>query len=260
MRAPLALLFLLSACATRPAPDGGFLTAYEGLAADGKSVRTAARQKRDDAVLKDIRKVAIAPTVFAPQARIDWMSEAERVALLREVDAQLCFEITERYDLAPPEAADSHRVRAAVVEVRPTGALGSVASAAASHFIPGPIGVRAPGSTGGLAAEVELLTPSGAQVAALAWRRTAKTVGTDNPSLSRLGDALQFAEPFADDAAKLMTPKDFKARPLPDPDPCAQFGARLRAEGIAARIATGLYVPALSAAKAEAAPTAPQAR
>ena len=34
------------------------------------------------------------------------------------------------------------------------------------------------------------------QVAALAWARNANVVGTDSPSLSRVGDALQMAEPF----------------------------------------------------------------
>ena len=76
-------------------------------------------------------------------------------------------------------------------------------------------------------------------------------VGTDNPSLSRIGDALQFAEPFADDAAKAMTAKDAKPIKLAKPDPCAQYGSRMRVEGMAAKFATGLYVPQMSGAKAD---------
>ena len=46
-----------------------------------------------------------------------------------------------------------------------------------------------------------MLSPDGRQLAAMTWTRNATPIGTDNPSLSRVGDALQFVEPFADDAA-----------------------------------------------------------
>jgi hypothetical protein len=133
-----------------------------------------------------------------------------------------------------------------------------VLSAAANFFIPGPIGVRAPGTTGGLAVEAELLAPDGRQVAALTWGRNANVVGTDNPSLSRVGDALQFAEPLGDAVADAFAPTGRPVRAIPDPDPCARFGPRSRPEGFLARMATGLYVPQLSGARAQpAAPPAP---
>jgi hypothetical protein len=71
-------------------------------------------------------------------------------------------------------------------------------AAVANAFIPGPGTVRVPGTTGGLAAEAELLDARGGQAAAIAWARNANVLGTDSPSLSRVGDALQMAEPFAD--------------------------------------------------------------
>ena len=48
-----------------------------------------------------------------------------------------------------------------------------------------------------------------------------------------------------------MTPQGLKSRPIPKPDPCAEFGGRFRPEGWAAKFATGLYVPQMSGAKAE---------
>jgi len=83
-------------------------------------------------------------------------------------------------------------------------------------------------------------------------------IGADDPSLSRLGDALQFAEPFADAAGKTMTAPTAKPRPIPKPDPCARFGPRFRPEGFLAKFATGLYVPQMSGA--QAAPDAPEGR
>lgn len=90
----------------------------------------------------------------------------------------------------------------------------------------------------------------GRQLAAVVWNRNATVIGTDNPSLSRIGDALQLVEPFADAAAAAMTAEGVKPRGVGDPDPCAQFGPRIRVEGFAARFATGLYVPGMSAARA----------
>ncbi|HQP21056.1 MAG TPA: DUF3313 domain-containing protein [Phenylobacterium sp.] len=251
MRAAFALLLIapLAACASAPAPNSGFLTRYDQMPARTDTVRASIRERQDAQALAQVRKVAVAPTVYATGATVDWMTEAERKALAREVDAQLCFELSKRYELAPQGAAEAHKVRAAIAGVEPTGRFASAASAAASFFIPGPLGVRAPGTTGALAVEAEMLAPAGEQIAAISWRRTAKPVGTDDPSLSRIGDALQFAEPFADAAARTMTAKDHKSRKIGEPDPCAEFGARLRPEGFLAKFATGLYVPDLSGAK-----------
>lgn len=147
-------------------------------------------------------------------------------------------------------------MRAVVTKVQRTGRAGSALSAASSFFIPGPIGLRVPGGLGGLSVEAEMLDKTQRQLAALTWNRTATVVGTDNPSLSRIGDALQLAEPFADVAAAVMTSKAAKTRPVPKPDPCAVYGRRFRPEGFLTKLATGLYVPGMSGANREAAPEA----
>lgn len=252
-----ALLLALAACAGAP-QQGAFLSSYEGLTPRTDMVRAGALDRSDPAALAGITTVRIEPTVFSPRAEAKaWMTPAEQTALLREVDAQLCFELSERFEIAGANAApQTPQVRAAVTEVIPTGRAGSAASAAAGFFIPGPIGVRVPGTLGGLGAEAEMLGPQGEQVAAIVWRRTAGAIGTDNPSLSRIGDALQFVEPFADAAAAAMTPEDHTPRSITaETDPCREFGARFRVEGFGARFITGLYVPEVSAARpAEAAP------
>ena len=246
-------LLALGACATKPPPNAGFLSSYDGLVARQDTLRASIRQKADSQALAGIGAVSIAPTELAGGA--DWMTEAERAQLLREVDAQLCFELSERYEIAGPDTVADARVRAAVTGAQPTGRVGSAAAAATKFFIPGPIGVRAPGTLGGLAAEAEMLTADGRQVAAIAWARNANAVGTDDPSLSRLGDALQFAEPFADAAAATMSDKDRKSRKIERAaDPCARYGPRFRPEGFLVKMGSGLYVPELSGARAEEPP------
>ncbi len=256
LAAPLILLSL-AACAGPPV-QGQFLTSYEGLVPRTDLVRAGALDRTDPVALTKVQRVRIEPTVFSPRAgAAAWMTPTEQTAVLREVDAQLCFELSERFEIvSPPAPAGAHRVRAAVTEVIPTGRVGSAASAAAAFFIPGPIGIRVPGALGGLGAEAELLDPAGQQVAAVVWRRTATAIGADNPSLSRIGDALQFVEPFADAAAAAMTPEGHTARTITsETDPCREFGARFRPEGFGARLITGLYVPEASAARpAETAP------
>ena len=250
----MRLLFLppllaLAACAT-PGERSGLLTSYEGLTPRQNAVRAHVAERKDDAALAAVKKVAIAPVSLAPALDAGWMAQAERVLLLRELDAQLCFELSERYEIAASaDEADAH-VRAYVTAMRPTGRAGSAVSAASSFLIPGPIGLRAPGGLGALAAEAEMVDAAKEkQLAALTWSRGATAIGTDNPSLSRIGDALQFAEPFADAAAAAMTAKGVKAQNPDGPDPCAAYGPRFRPEGFLVRLATGLYVPQASGAK-----------
>lgn len=71
-------------------------------------------------------------------------------------------------------------------------------------------------------------------------------VGTDKPSLSRIGEAHQLAEPLGDMVGDALAPSDRAVRSIPDPDPCRRFGPRVRVEGVLAGIATGLYEPGLS--------------
>lgn len=240
----LVLLLLLTACASAPTRSG-FLSTYDGLTPRSDTLRAKVEQRRDEAILADVRRVAIEPTVLVGPG--SWLTPGERVLLQRELDAQLCFELSERFEIDP---SAPNRVRVAITRVDPTGRAASLASAAAGFFIPGPLGLRAPGTLGSLSAEAEMLQGE-RQVVAVSWSRSATAIGTDDPSLSRVGDALQFAEPFADAVAAAMTPPGLKSRPIPKPDPCAEFGGRFRPEGWAAKFATGLYVPQMSGAKAE---------
>lgn len=249
--AVLALLSaagLVSACASAPT-SSGFLTRYDGMTPREGTLRSRLAETARSEALTGVRVIALEPATLLQGPATDWMSAAERELVLRETDAQLCFELTERYRLAGEGETPDALVRAAVTMVRPTGRVASALSAAADFFIPGPIGLRAPGTTGALAAEAEMLDGQGAQIAAISWTRAATPVGTDTPSLSRVGDALQFVEPFADEAARVMTAPGATPAGAPDPDPCARFGPRVRPAGFLTRAITGLYVPEAGAAR-----------
>lgn len=246
----------LGACQTAPTAHSGLLTSYEGAAPPGKSLRAVVSQRRDDRAADAIERVFIEPAVMTPDAGKGF-SENERRELLREVDRQVCFEVSERFTVLPAAESDAAVIRVFVVRLKPTGPIGSAASAAAGFFNPVPIiDVRAPWAMGGLAIESEMLAPgTGVQVAFITWGRDATVVGTDSPSLSRIGDALQFAEPMADSVADAFAPEGRAERKIEGPDPCRQHGPRLdlarTAGGKVIGIVTGLYVPEIER------PTAP---
>lgn len=232
----------LAACQTSPVADAGFLTSYEGLKTKPGTLRVSVRERRDEGLSAGIDRLVIEPAQLVAGAA-DGLAPADVALVLGEVDRQVCYELSERFTILPAADPGAPRVRVAVTRITPTEPVSSGAAAVANAFIPGPLGVRVPGATGALAAEAELVASTGVQAAAAAWARSATVVGTDTPSLSRVGDALQFAEVFGDQVGDSFAPKDRAVRPIPDPDPCARFGPRDQGAGFLVRLVTGLYVP-----------------
>ncbi len=242
-----AILAMASgACASGAAPSkAGFLTTYEGLVPRTDVVRASVSQRRDEALASSITRLWVAPAEVIGVTDLA-LSDADRRAVLNEVDRQICYELSERFEISEQPDSQAGKVRVGVTHIGLTHQAGSAVAAVANFFIPGPVKVRAPGGTGGLGAEAELLTPDGRQAAAIVWRRDAMVVGTDKPSLSRIGDAHQLAEPLGDMVGDALAPNDREVRSIPDPDPCRRFGPRVRVEGFLAGLATGLYEPGLS--------------
>lgn len=260
--AAACLLLGPTACATAPKPDAGFLSRYDQLGGRGDGLRASVREWSDTDAVAKVSTVRVRPTRFLDTADARRsLTPAERRGLLREIDAQLCFELSERFAIAAGDDPADAEVRSAVTWFLPTGRAASAASAAAAFFIPGPLDLRAPGTLGALGVETEMSAPDGRQIAAVAWARQANAVGTDAPSLAKAGDALQFAEPFADDAARVMTPQPPREarRYGAGQDPCRAYGPRIRAGSFAAKVITNLYVPQTSAAPADEPAAPPQA-
>lgn len=244
--AALGCVATLAACATAEVkPGSGFLSSYEGLEERTDVVRASVLQRRDEALVASIVRVWVAPAEIFGEVD-HTLSEEERRMVLSEVDRQLCYELSERFEIAEQRDDHSAFVRIGVTRMQSTDQAGSVVAATANFFIPGPIKVRTPIGLGGLGAEAELLMPDGAQAAAIVWRRDAMVVGTDKPSLSRIGDAHQLAEPLGDMVAEAFSSEDRDGRESASNDPCKRFGPRIRPEGFITGIATGLYQPELS--------------
>jgi hypothetical protein len=199
------------------------------------------RERRDDAAVTAVDRVWLEPAVLVADAGAG-LTDEEKAQVLREVDRQICYEVSERFTLAAAPAGVA-RLRTGVVGVRPTGSAGSGVAAVANILIPGPGTLRVPGTTGGLAAETELLGRGGEQLAALAWARNANVVGMDAPSLSRVGDALQLAEPFGDAVGDAISQPGRPVRKITEPDPCGLYGPRTQPAGFLTRMVTGVYVP-----------------
>ena len=243
----LAAAASLGACQTARPASSGALTRYDGMIASGGDLRANVASRRDDAGSDAIRRIFIERTIAAPGIGVD-LDAGERDRVLREIDRQVCYELSERFVVAAAPGPDTALVRAVVVRITPTGRMGSMASAAAGFIVP-IVKIRAPTSLGGLAVEAEMLAaPTGEQIAVVSWARRAQILGVDAPSLSRVGDALQLAEPFGDAVGDAFASP---ARPLlaiPEPDPCAAFGPRRHlgrlAGGVLMGVATGgLYSP-----------------
>jgi hypothetical protein len=246
-----ALSSVAAGCQSTPAAHSGFLSSYEGLGAAEKGQR-AKNKRRDDTLSNAITRVYLEPAILKVDA--DTPIQPEEQAMVRnEIDRQICYQVSKRFELAPAPAADVATIRTAIVRIEPTNAAGSAASAAASFFIPVPmVKVRAPKSAGGLAVESELIAPDGRQAAAITWSKSIGVVGKTDPSLSQVGDALQLAKPFGGALTKAYANKAEKKRPVPDPDPCARFGPRRNAGRFVGsallNIGTGLYSPSVAGA------------
>ncbi|GGZ37951.1 DUF3313 family protein [Asticcacaulis endophyticus] len=234
----------LSGCTSAPDISHSTLSSLEGFS-DQKTGRARFKAKRDVSSLNEVKRIYLHPAKLTTGEHTRYvLTDKEKRVVLGEIEAQLCFELSERYEIMTTQTESDAEIHSAVTWFEPTGAAASGVAAVAGQFIPGPIGLRLPGSLGGLGAEAEMIRDD-QQVAAIIWARRAQTVGTDTPSLSRLGDALQFAEPFADEAARIMSPEPAPAKRTysRDTDPCLKHGSRVDAGGIAARIVTGLYAP-----------------
>lgn len=235
-----------SACQSSPAVRSGFLSSYSSLPG-GEVDRKAPTYHRDDAASDAVKTVFIESAIIAPDLETE-LSVEEKAMVLHEVDRQICFEVSERFLIAPEPAPSAGTIRTAIVRLQSNSRVGSVAAAAVDFVNPIPIvNFRVPASTGGLAVESELLAPDGRQVAAMLWTRNAGVVGRVKPSLSRAGDALQLAEPLGDRVGKSFASKDRPRIKLGKIDPCARFGSRKNvtrrlASGVVGGV-TGLYMP-----------------
>lgn len=227
----------LSACVTAQPTQSGFLGDYARLSPPVQDGAARLQTFRDEAALTGVTRVAIAPTTVTADAQDGWEPGA-LAPLLAEMDAELCRELAERFEITDDPTAV--QIQAAVTAVARTGQASSLLSAAASQAIPGPGSVRLPVGLGGLSAEAQAIDPvTGAILAQLTWARRAQ-VALSSGSLSPIGDAHQLAEPFADAVGRVLLVEGVEPAAARNPERCPGFEAGDAGRFVAARV-TGLH-------------------
>lgn len=233
------LSILTTACQTAPPKVPA------GISDGGE--KGAKESKASPAVRRDalaVSRVYIEPSVLKVDASPQ-IAETDRAMVRWEIDRQLCFKLSQRFEITTTPEPNAGRVRTTIAHIGPTSRGGSAAAAAASLFIPLP--VRYGG--GGLTAESELITSGGQQAAVVSWNKSVKGVSRVAPSLSRVGDALQLADRFAKAVGKGFVDKDSHKHAVGKPDPCERFGPRRAAGrmvgGALLSLGTGLYAPSV---------------
>lgn len=206
------------------------------------TVRAQIERQRDLEALRAVQKLALLPAKLQEGGDIpDTITPESRTLMLGELDRQLCFKLSRRFELVGPEDPAAARVQAVITRLQETNATASAASAAVSRFLPGG-SVRLPVGRGGISIEARLDLADGRQAAAMAWSRGAGVV-MDSGSLSQVGGAHRFTANFADDFAEFLVEPETPKRALPADDPCAKHGARLDLGRLAAGRVIGMHVP-----------------
>jgi hypothetical protein len=229
---------LVGGCVSATATQSGFLQGYDRLVAAQNAGAAEALTFRDAAALAGVQRISLAPAIAHPSLSGAWRVE-DLSPLLWEVDAQLCRELAEQFEITTDPSA--LQVRVAVTAVQRTGQPSSLPAAAANQALPGPGSFRLPVGLGGLAAEAEVIDPlKGTTAAQIVWARRAQ-VAFSTASLSPVGDAHQLAEPFADAVAGVLRTEGTAPSPTRTPEVCPGFQDGATGRFLASRL-TGLHL------------------
>jgi hypothetical protein len=246
---------MVSACATKPPTQTDFIANGTAMERVDGTVRAQISRQKDAEALGRLSQIVLMPTRLHEAADVPaTISEESRAIVLAEVDRQLCFALSRRFEIVGADQADAGRVQAVVTRLQETNAAASAASAAVSRLLPGG-SVRLPVGRGGISIKARLDVEANRQAAAMSWSRGAGVV-MDQGSLSEVGDAHRFAASFAKDFADFLSDDRAPKRALADNDPCAAFGPRLDVGRFAAGRVIGLHVPRSKASEKGAMPTA----
>jgi hypothetical protein len=205
----LAIVGLLSGCATAPLVQGVGLSSYDGLKpSDGKITKSRIHVKKEQVLLA--KTVNIVPTAFPPAVAPN-LSNQQRTLVANAVDRALCVSLSDRFKVVTLDTPADLTVRAAVTRATETNEVAAGVSAAASigvsfvdmgTKVPIPV-PRIPIGLGDLSIEAEAVDSSGQQQAAMLWGRGA-TVFFSSPKASKASDAYDLAAAFGDDFGQLL--------------------------------------------------------
>lgn len=207
--AMLAIVSLLSGCATAPLVQGVGLSSYGELTpSDGKITKSRLHVRKEQVMAA--KTVNIVPTVFPPTVA-PTLSNEQRALVANAMSRALCVSLSDRFDVVTLDVPADLTVRAVVTQATETDEIAagfSVAASIGSSFIdlgtnvPIPV-PRIPIGLGDLSVEAEAVDRSGRQQAAMLWGRGA-TVFFSSPKVSKASDAYDLAGAFGEDFANLL--------------------------------------------------------
>jgi uncharacterized protein DUF3313 len=207
--AMLAIVSLLSGCATAPLVQGVGLSSYGGLTtSDGKITKSRLHVRKEQVMAA--KTINIVPTVF-PATVAPTLSNEQRALVANTMNRALCVSLSDRFNVVTLDVPADLTVRAVVTQATETDEVAagfSVAASIGSSFIdlgtnvPIPM-PRIPIGLGDLSVEAEAVDPSGRQQAAMLWGRGA-TVFFSSPKVSKASDAYDLAGAFGEDFASLL--------------------------------------------------------
>jgi Protein of unknown function (DUF3313) len=273
----VATLGLIAAgCATAPLERSGSLASYDNLTtSDGLLTKSQVRVSRTDVL--GARSARIEPTAFAVAAVIEPFSDEQRSLIANAVNRELCFALSERFQIAAPMETADLSVRAVITHIAPTDAVAAgvsvvtnVVPSVVAPGVPIPPVPRLPIGLGSLSVEAEARDRSGGQKAAMVWARGANSF-TSAPRVSSDGDAYDLATAFGDDFGKLLVTGESPFGKVPAPPSidrlntalggapkhaaCEAFG---RAPGLAGMIGERIGLPPHWTDRGAPAPELPQ--
>ncbi len=200
----VAVVAASAAFAAETLVGSGVLSSYEGLA-PAHTMQTQALWRGDPEALAAAKTARIAPVKVAPAAA-GKTTAAARALIANELARTLCARLGSRFQMVSFRSPADVTVRATITGIRETGIAAASASmgiGVVARVVGSPVAPRAPFGLGGLSAEAEAMDRSGAQRAALVWKRGANALLT-RARVSHIGDAYQLAAAFANDLAKLV--------------------------------------------------------
>ncbi len=220
----LGLLSLVVGQTSKAAPTDPLPSAEN--AAEPVSMVRLSWTRRNDRASDAIQKVFIHPTILADNVGAEFKAD-ERQAILYELDRQLCYELSRRFPIASSVGGLAAEVRMTITRLDATGRIAKGPVNSAEFYNSLPVIRQDSGPTGGIAIEGQMLGPIlRNQIAAMSWARDLKPIETENPPISRFGEAMGLLQPAGLAVAEAFASEERQERVIGESDPCHAFGPR----------------------------------
>jgi len=195
-----AALVLLASCATAPRDRAGGIDSESRLRVVAKERHRLIQQFVDVEALSRFDRFRVPHVELAAEARGPGISASQAALVANNAGRAACNRMGKYVELEEAGGEGGPEVRLVVTGIVPTGRAAAGASSVIGFFVPY-VPFRLPTGLGALAAEAEVRSPDGEQLAVMHWARGANSV-MNSAKVSTIGDAWQLARQFGDQFAR----------------------------------------------------------